>query len=345
MVSSGTVRLTVSSQVAEIINKKAPKELQMAAARGAVPLAPGDLLTTLLFLSQAGDADLRRQALATLRTLPVSVVQSVAADPTVPAQLLHFIAKIRLTDIAVTQALASNPATADATLVAMARDGSPEVLQQLALNSQRLASCPELREALLANPRAEGALLVRLNSMADSADEEQPQPAEVSSNQPTEVGQENGCAESDEEISEEEDLNQSKYQLSLEMPVAEKIKTALTGDKEWRTIFLRDANKLVSGAVLKNPRITEGEVLAVARNRSANDELIRLILLNNEWLKNSEIRKALVVHPRTPLPKALRFMSVFSEKELKNLAKSRNVSQVIVNNARRMLMAKDKKKS
>lgn len=305
MASSGTVRLTVSAQVAEIINKKAPKELQMAAARGAVPLAPGDLLTTLLFLSQAGDPELRRQAFSTLRTLPVSVVQTVAADPGVPAQLLHFIAKMRLADAEVTRALASNPATADATLMALAREGSSEVLQQLALNTHRLASCPELREAMLANPRAEN----------------------------------------DEETAEEEPLNQSKYQLSLEMPVAEKIKTALTGDKEWRTIFLRDANKLVSGAVLKNPRITEGEVLAVARNRSANDELIRLILLNNEWLKNSEIRKALVVHPRTPLPKALRFMSVFTDKDLKNLAKSRNVSQVIVNNARRMLMAKDKKKS
>lgn len=343
--ASSTVRLTVSSQVAEIINKKAPKELQMAAARGAVPLAPGDLLTTLLFLSQMGDPDLRRQAFSTLRTLPVSVVQSVAADPAVPAQLLHLIAKIRLTDVEVVQALASNPATADATLIALARDGSPEVLQPLALNDQRLASCPELREALLANPRCAGALLDRLRSLAGSADAEPPAPAEVSPDQPTEGVQENGCAEDEEDTPEEEALNQSKYQLSLEMPVAEKIKTALTGDKEWRTIFLRDANKLVSGAVLKNPRITEGEVLAVARNRSANDELIRLILLNNEWLKNSEIRKALVVHPRTPLPKALRFMSVFSEKELKNLAKSRNVSQVIVNNARRMLMAKDKKKS
>jgi len=127
------------------------------------------------------------------------------------------------------------------------------------------------------------------------------------------------------------------------MPVAEKIKMALTGDKEWRTILLRDSNKLVCGAVLKNPRITDGEVLAVARNRSAGDELIRLILLNNEWIKVPEIRKALVVHPRTPLPKALRFLNAFSEKELKQLAKSRNVSQVIANSARRMLMVKEKK--
>ena len=44
----------------------------------------------------------------------------------------------------------------------------------------------------------------------------------------------------------------SKYQLALEMGVSEKIKMALTGDKEWRNIFLKDPNKLVSSAVMKN---------------------------------------------------------------------------------------------
>jgi hypothetical protein len=119
---------------------------------------------------------------------------------------------------------------------------------------------------------------------------------------------------------------------------------ALTGDKEWRNIFLKDANKLVSSAVLKNPRITDGEVLAVAKNKSASEELIRLITLNREWVKSYEIKKALILHPRTPLPKALRYMEILTEKDIKSLAKSRGVSQVIVNNARRMLMAKQRKK-
>ena len=56
----------------------------------------------------------------------------------------------------------------------------------------------------------------------------------------------------------------SKYQKALELGVADKIKIAMTGDKEWRSIFLRDSNKLVSSAALKNPRITDGEVLALS---------------------------------------------------------------------------------
>jgi len=71
--------------------------------------------------------------------------------------------------------------------------------------------------------------------------------------------------------------------------------------------------------------------------------LIRLITLNREWMKHYEIKKALDMHPRTPLPKAMRYMTIVSDKDIKSLAKSRGVSQVIVNNARRMVLAKQKK--
>ncbi len=150
-------------------------------------------------------------------------------------------------------------------------------------------------------------------------------------------------AEGEEPI-EEEEVNASKYQLSLTMGVAERIKMALTGDKEWRTLMIKDANKLVHSAALKNPRITEGEVLLVAKNKSSSDELIRLITANKEWLKSYEIQRALVIHPRTPLPKALRFLGMLGEKDLKKLASSRDVSPILVNTARRLLLAKQKRK-
>jgi hypothetical protein len=143
-----------------------------------------------------------------------------------------------------------------------------------------------------------------------------------------------------EEIEAFEEETRSKYQQLLDMPVAEKIKMALTGDKEWRTLLLRESNKMICTSVLKNPRISDGEVIAVAKNRGSNDDMIRIILLNREWIKHYDIKKALVTHPRTPLQKAMRFMNFLSEKDIKELAKSRNVSQVIVNNARRMLMTK-----
>ncbi len=71
--------------------------------------------------------------------------------------------------------------------------------------------------------------------------------------------------------------------------------------------------------------------------------MIRIILLNRDWVKIYDMKKALVSHPRTPLQTAMRYMTFLSEKDIKELARSRNVTQAIVNNARRMLMTKKKR--
>ena len=342
--ASKTVRVKVSPDVARIVGKTAPRELQLSAARGALPLSGKDLVTTLFFLGHSGDAQLRSQALATCRELPATVVTPVLRDPAVHPQLLDFVARLRLGDFAVMESLLNNPAVADATLVHAATHGDTRVLSLVAHNDRRLAAASEITAALLANPRTDRALKFRLGWRDPDAAEEEDgaAAASVAEEEAEAVTPEEGAEAVEGEV-EEEDLNLSKYQQAMVLGVSEKIKIAMTGDKEWRSIFLKDANKLVSAAVMKNPRITDGEVLAVAKNKSANDELIRLITLNKDWIKHYEIKKALVLHPKTPLPKALRYMNVLSDKDLKNLATSRGVSQVLVNNARRMLLAKQKK--
>lgn len=146
-----------------------------------------------------------------------------------------------------------------------------------------------------------------------------------------------------EEVDEESEEFKSKYQLYQTMGVAEKIKTALTGDKEWRNLLIKDSNKLVTGAVIKNPRITDAEVLTITKSKVQNDEILRLICMNKEWVKNSQIRKALVENSKTPLPFALRFLNSLTEKDLISLAKSKNVSTVIAAQARKIVMAKQQK--
>ena len=150
--------------------------------------------------------------------------------------------------------------------------------------------------------------------------------------------------ESEEEESEEEDEGyQSKYQMAQAMGIGDKIKIALTGDKEWRSLLIKDSNKLVNSAVVKNPRITEPEILTISKSVVQNDEILRIICQNKEWVKNSSIRKALVLNNKTPLPVAIRFMGFLSEKDLSGMAKSKNISSVLVNNARRMLASKRKR--
>lgn len=148
--------------------------------------------------------------------------------------------------------------------------------------------------------------------------------------------------EPEEEPVADDEAYQSKYQLAQSMGVGDKIKMALTGDKEWRSLLIKDSNKLVNSAVVKNPRITEPEILMIAKSVIQNEEILRIICHNKEWIKNLSIRKALVLNNKTPLPVALRFMGFLTEKDLQGMAKSKNISSVLANNARRMLSSKKK---
>jgi hypothetical protein len=154
--------------------------------------------------------------------------------------------------------------------------------------------------------------------------------------------------EEDAELEEEDQVKEddkeflSKYKTAQIMGIGEKIKMALSGDKEWRSILVKDANKLVSGSVIKNPRITEAEILTLIKAGIQNDEIMRLICANKEWIKSYKIRKALVENNRTPVQNAMRYLGTMGEKDLASFAKSKNIASVISTMAKRLLLNKKK---
>jgi hypothetical protein len=130
------------------------------------------------------------------------------------------------------------------------------------------------------------------------------------------------------------------YARVLAMGMAEKIKLALRGNKDVRLILARDATKMIRRLVLLNPRISDGEVIAFARNRSIDEELIRLIAERREWMRNYQVRLALATNPNTPLTVALKQVGTLGERDLRQLAKSKNVSATVAAQARRLLLAR-----
>lgn len=134
--------------------------------------------------------------------------------------------------------------------------------------------------------------------------------------------------------------HESLYLKIQKMGVAERVALALKGDKEARSILIKDANKLVQLAVVNSPRLQDAEVIAIAKNRSVNDEVLRRIGSRKEWLKHYEVRSALVQNPRTPLPLAMKLVATLSARDLQQLAKSKNVPTAIATLARRLVMTK-----
>ncbi|MDO9309552.1 MAG: hypothetical protein Q7V04_10850 [Deltaproteobacteria bacterium] len=162
-------------------------------------------------------------------------------------------------------------------------------------------------------------------------------PLEDESSAADEDMNENAGEDTDEEVGEE---FLSKFKIAQMMGIGEKIKMALSGDKEWRSILVKDSNKLVSGSVIKNPRITESEILKLIKSGIQNDEIMRLICANKEWIKSYQIRKSLIENNRTPVQNAIRYLATMGEKDLAGFAKSKNVTSVISTMAKRLLLNK-----
>jgi len=121
----------------------------------------------------------------------------------------------------------------------------------------------------------------------------------------------------------------SLFQSIQSMSVSDKLDLARKGSKEARTILIRDSNRLVQLAVIQSPKITEGEVLMIANNRQVDDEVLKFIAINREWMKNYQIRVALANNPKTPLPEALKQVGFLKQRELQLLAKSKSVPRAL----------------
>ena len=136
-------------------------------------------------------------------------------------------------------------------------------------------------------------------------------------------------------------VNQSLYNQILHMTVGERLKLALKGNRDARMILIRDPNRLIQRFILQNPRITDDEIIALARNRSLDTELLRKIGDQKNWTRNYQVKVALVSNPKTPLAIALHFVNTLMERDIRFLAKSKNVSATVTAQARRWLMQRE----
>ncbi|MER3427856.1 MAG: hypothetical protein C4334_07110 [Pyrinomonas sp.] len=120
------------------------------------------------------------------------------------------------------------------------------------------------------------------------------------------------------------------------MSVKDRVKLALKGDREVRNILIRDANKTVATAVMKNPRLTDHEVETIAAMRTVPEEVLRLIALNRSWARSYPIIHNLARNPRTPIPTAMNILPRLYAKDLRALAQNRNVSEAVRRQALRL---------
>ena len=143
------------------------------------------------------------------------------------------------------------------------------------------------------------------------------------------------------ELQSEDDANLTGERISMinrimRMGVKDRVKLAMKGDREARNILIRDPNRLVSAAVVNNPRITEQEVESIAAMRSISEDILRLISSNRQWSRSYNIMHNLAKNPRTPMASVMTIMNRLQLRDLIALSKNRNVSDAVRRQALRL---------
>jgi len=113
------------------------------------------------------------------------------------------------------------------------------------------------------------------------------------------------------------------------LDVKGRIQLALKGNKEERSILIRDGTKVVALAVLEAPKLSDGEVEKFALQKNVLEAVLRQIPLKRRFMKNYIVVRNLVSNPRTPLDLGLGLMKHLLTQDLKNISTNKEISETV----------------
>jgi hypothetical protein len=132
----------------------------------------------------------------------------------------------------------------------------------------------------------------------------------------------------------------SSLQKISKLDIKGRIQLAMKGNKEERSILVRDSTKLVALAVLESGKITDGEVEKFASQKNVLEAVLRQIPMKRRFVKNYNVVRNLVANPRTPLDISLGLMKNLLVADLRNLSANKDVPDTIRKLALKMFKQK-----
>jgi hypothetical protein len=349
-----------------------PEPMAMALVGGSLPVPPLDLLQALAAATRSEGPYFRR-ALDFFATMPESLLSGVLQGPIEPPAPLQLILCHRKEPDLLETALLNRSLTAE--IVEASVPSLPGAVLEIVLNNQVLwMERPHILDLLEEHPEGEYVIKRRVNEFRfdvlrlvpeevkkdrleiidaveaghlDRAWSELPLPKEKSKEEeeaeaePEEVAAERRLLAQKPLVDDEgQEINMTLTQRMAKLRTNQKIMLAIKGGKEERTLLIREANRLIQVNVIRNGRITEGEVAYISQMRTVNEEVLRIISNSREWMKKYPITKALVMNPRTPLPVAMTHFKRLYDSDLKLLMKDRNVAELLRREAKRLIEMK-----
>lgn len=261
----------------------------------------------------AGDADenIAQRAGNALISMPVEAFLGALGKADASPQLFEYCAENLSAKPGLADAMAKNKACPAALVAAVAAHLTTSAVQALVEDLERLADNPAIAQALAASPSVTVEQRKLLEELHREGVDEQ------------------ALAEAVAEAVPDARKKETMIQRLGRMRVVERIKLALTGNREERMALIRDSNKLVQRAVLGSPKLTGQEVEGFASMASLNDEILRMIAANRAFIKNYAVVKNLINNPKSPLDVSLHLLPRLNDTDMKFLTANKNVPETL----------------
>lgn len=339
-----------------------PRDVVATIARGFLPLPQEELIAVLSYLSGSADAEVAEHARGSLHDIPSRIIAEYAANENVPAE--HLLRLMRgAADAFVLEALIRNRQLPDSAVAELARRADARVQEVIVINHQRILRAPEILDALLANPELTADTRRRVNETREEffakkarreAEEEEPEVVDIPLDAIADLLEQAEAQAADPEAAAAASLTLTESEKKDErasavwgrlafMSVSEKVRLAFRGDRMLRLLLVRDRNRLICSAVMRNPRMGEQEVESIAGMRNVDGEVLRLIGSRRDWMGKYKIMTTLCRNPKAPVGVVLPFINRLTLRDLKGLKDDKGVQQVVRETAKKLYLQRIQK--
>jgi hypothetical protein len=132
----------------------------------------------------------------------------------------------------------------------------------------------------------------------------------------------------------------SALQKISKLDIKGRIQLAMKGNKEERSLLIRDGTKIVALAVLESPKLTDGEVEKFASQKNVLEAVLRAIPMKRRFMKMYPVVRSLTFNPRTPIDVALGVIKNLLIQDLRHLSGNKEVSDTVRKLAMKMFRQK-----
>lgn len=216
----------------------------------------------------------------------------------------------------------------------IAREGTNLLLGKLLNKKEKLIAYPEIMEVMEKNPQItlfqkKKIELIKAEYFKEFHEKEIPRDKVIREVKEL-AGTDTGITEKTRKKLSPENIKK-KISITLDrinrMKLSHKIKLAFTGNIWERVILAKITEELITLALLENPRIEDGEILRILKDKKINERTIQKISNNPVWLKNRKICLHLIKSSKCPLDRAEEILNGFSVSVLQKLSGIKKLSK------------------